>query len=356
MLIDDEHLAIAHDVVLVELEELFGLDRVVEESDQRRVLGLVQVVDAQVVLNTLNAGRQDADRALLLIDLVVLARAQALRHLGELLVPLVDVPGGGPGDDQRSACLVDENGVDLVDDDEGVAPLDQILGALSHIVAQVVKTELIVRAVGDVAGVLLTTLCGSLTGQNATGGQPQEAVDAPHEVGLVLGEVVVDGYHVDALARQRPQEGGHGRHERLALTGLHLGDIAQVECGTAHDLDVEGPHAQHPVGRLAHCGECLRQQPIEGFPIDVALLEVRGDLFEVLVGEVRIGLRERLDLSGDGVKLLEGAALTDAKDPVDNRHAGFSLVGGGGAQPTAASSASSASPSPGPAGRRHGPS
>ena len=65
------HLAVHHDVVLVALEQGEGLDRVVEERDERRVRRLVEVVDAEVVLDLLDAGLEHADGALLLVDLVV---------------------------------------------------------------------------------------------------------------------------------------------------------------------------------------------------------------------------------------------------------------------------------------------
>jgi hypothetical protein len=64
VLVDDEHLALVDDVVLVALEQLLGLDGVVEEADQRRVQRLVEVLDAEVVLDALDAGLQDTDRIL----------------------------------------------------------------------------------------------------------------------------------------------------------------------------------------------------------------------------------------------------------------------------------------------------
>ena len=70
-LVDDEDLAVHHDVVLVPLVELLGLDRVVEEADQRGVHRVVEVVDAERVLDLLDPGLQDADGRLLLVDLVV---------------------------------------------------------------------------------------------------------------------------------------------------------------------------------------------------------------------------------------------------------------------------------------------
>ena len=61
-LVDDQHFAVADDVVLVALEQLLGLDGVVEVADQRRVGGLVEVVDAELILDELHADLVHADR------------------------------------------------------------------------------------------------------------------------------------------------------------------------------------------------------------------------------------------------------------------------------------------------------
>ena len=50
------------------------------------------------------------------------------------------------------------------------------------------------------------------------------------------------------------------RAERLALAGLHLGDVALVQENPAHELHVESAQAQRPLRRLAAVGEGLRQQ------------------------------------------------------------------------------------------------
>ena len=93
VLIDDEHFAVHDDVVLVALEQRRSLDGVVEEGDQWSVGRLVQVVDAEVILDLLDAGLQNADRALLLIDLVVDLGNEALGHLRELGEPAIRLPG-----------------------------------------------------------------------------------------------------------------------------------------------------------------------------------------------------------------------------------------------------------------------
>ena len=54
-LVDNEHVAVAHDVVLVAGEQLLGFQRVVEVADQWRVGGLVEVVDAELIFDELHA-------------------------------------------------------------------------------------------------------------------------------------------------------------------------------------------------------------------------------------------------------------------------------------------------------------
>ena len=243
MLVDDEHLAVHDDVLLVVAEQLLGLDGVVEERDERGVDRVVEVVDAEVVLDLGDAGLEHRDGALLLVDLVVDVLDERARDLGELGVPL-DLVLGRAADDQRGPRLVDEDRVDLVDDGEVVAALHALLDRVGHVVAQVVEAELVVGAVGDVAGVGLAALGGAHRRQDHAGGQAEEVVDAAHLLGLELGEVVVDRDDVHALAGERVEVGRQHGDEGLALTGLHLGDVAEVEGRRAHDLHVEGPHAR----------------------------------------------------------------------------------------------------------------
>ena len=170
VLVDDKDLAAVHDVIAVLEEQLLGADRVVEEADQRGVRGLVEVLDAQLVLDLVDARLQDADGLLLLVDLVVLVALQQARDAGELHVPAVQVTVSRARNNEGGTGLIDEDRVNLVDDDEGVAALDHILGHLGHVVAQVVEAELVVRAVGDVAGVHLAALGRRLTHEDTTAG------------------------------------------------------------------------------------------------------------------------------------------------------------------------------------------
>ena len=97
-----------------------------------------------------------------LVHLEIDVGLEAADGAGEVLVGAGGL-GAGARDDERRSCLVDQDGVDLVDDtvsklslyellfvDHHVVTQVALVRAGDHIVAQVVKAELGVRAVGDV--------------------------------------------------------------------------------------------------------------------------------------------------------------------------------------------------------------
>ena len=96
VLVDDEHLVVDDDVLLVVAEQLLGLDRVVQERDQRGVRRLVEVLDAEVVLDLGDAGLEDRDGALLLVDLVVVSFVELARRPWRTRRTTRPRPGSGP--------------------------------------------------------------------------------------------------------------------------------------------------------------------------------------------------------------------------------------------------------------------
>ena len=179
--------------------------------------------------------------------------------------------------------LVNENRVDLIDDDEGMAALDHFLGHLRHVVTQVVEAELVIRTIGNVAGVHLAALSRRLTHQDAAGGQTQEVVDAAHDVRLVLRQVVVDRHDVHAFSSQRTQVGRHGRDQRLTFTGFHFRDLALVQGDAAHDLNVEGTHAQDSPRGLTDRREGLHQDVVQSLALFQTILELLSLGLQLLV-------------------------------------------------------------------------
>ena len=320
-LVHDQDLAVHHDVVLVLLVQLLGLDRVVEEADQGRVDRVVEVVDAEPVLDLLHAGLQDADGLLLLVDLVVafaiLAALQTGGDLGELDVPAGALLGRA-ADDQRSPGLIDEDRVHLVDDRVMMAALHAFVQRPGHVVAQVVEAELVVGAVGDVGRVLYAAFGRGHLRQDHAHLEPEEAVHPAHPLGVTLGQVVVDRDDVHAVAGQRVEVGREHPGQGLALTGLHLGDVAQVQRRGAHQLDVEGPLPKGPLGRLPGGGEGFGKQVVERFPVREPLPELVGHAPQFGVAHGDEVVLDRVDLIGDPLELAQDPAFACAKDTIDN--------------------------------------
>ena len=232
---------------------------------------------------------------------------QHLGHVVELggLLPLAGDNEGGPG-------FVDEDGVHLVHDGEGVAPLHQLLGVDAHIVPQVVEAHLVVGAVSDVGGVgLLALLAGQAVNDQAHL-QSQEAVDLAHPLAVALGQVVVDGDNVDALSRQSVEIGGESGHQGLALTGLHLGDPALVQDDAAYQLHPVGAHAQYPVGGFPGGGKGLRQDVIQCLAVLQALFKLWCFGLELGVGHCPILVGHGFDLIHNGIDgfQLPGAVIS----------------------------------------------
>ena len=75
-----------------------------------------------------------------------------------LLEKLVVSLGHRTGYNQRCTCIVNQDGVYLVDDGVVVLPLYEVARRHGHIVAQIVEAELIVRSEGDIS--LVSTATG----------------------------------------------------------------------------------------------------------------------------------------------------------------------------------------------------
>ncbi len=165
-----------------------------------------------------------------------------------------------------------------------------------HVVAQIVEAELVVGAVGDVGGVRGLPLLVVQVVLDDADGHAEEAVDLAHPFRVAAGEVVVDRDHVDAFAFEGVQVGGERRDQRLALAGLHLGDLAFVQDGATDELDVEMPHVQHTTAGLAHDGEGLGHQVVDGFAVGDPLTELGGFAAKLVVGQ-------RLNRRFEGVDL-----------------------------------------------------
>ena len=209
-LVDDLDLALLHDVVDVALVERLRLERLRQVVDQEDVGRVVEVVDAERVLDSRDRRLGRRDGLELLVVQVVGARGLglvlALRRLarrGQTLERLRNPRELMVGlrrrlrlarDDERRPRLVDEDRVDLVHDREGVAALDGLVKGDRHVVAQVVEPELGVRPVRDVRRVGLPARPEGHHVLDEGDRRAELLVHRLRPLRIAPGEVVVDGH------------------------------------------------------------------------------------------------------------------------------------------------------------------
>ena len=326
-----EHL---HFHVLVELADVGVLEHVKHLLVLRH--GVVHLVDLALALLRVAVG----ERLLRLRDeFVALLRLDAHDGFDQRLERVVlgaRGDGRGAGDDERRARLVDEDGVHLIDNREVVSVLHHLLRLHGHaVVAEVVEAKLGVRAVGDVAVVLLAPLGGFHGVLDAAHGEAEVLVEMPHPRRVAARQVVVHGDELHVLSGERVQVERQRGDERLAFACLHLGDLPLVQHDAAHELAVERDHvprermsayvrggAHEMAARVLDERERLGQDVVQRLAARNALLELRRQAREVRVGQVLflILLLEMVDLCDDRLELLQFPGVLGAENHLDDIH------------------------------------
>ncbi len=267
-----------------------GAERLVEVMNHGDVFGVVEVGALEEaggpkhLFKMLVALLGERDLALLLIEFVILRRE--LRDVLVDGVVEIRLVVEGAGDDQRRPRLVDQDRVDFVDDGEVVPALDHLFEMELHVVAQVIETQFVVGAVGDVAGIHVAALAVAQAMDDDAGGQAEEAVDLAHPAGVTAGKIVVNGDDMDAAAGEGVEVDRERGYQRLAFTGFHLGDAALVENHAADQLDVEMALPQGALGGLPDGGKSLNQQIIEFTAIGHLLAEHGGAGAQFVVAQL----------------------------------------------------------------------
>ena len=137
--VDDDDFTVAHDVILVALEQLVGAQGLIDVMHGGDVFHVIERIGFQEAgrlephLHLFHPGFGEVDGALLLVEIVI-----ALVEIGnERIDGVVKIRTvvKRTGNDQRRARFVDQDRVHLIDDRIDVAALDHVLQPVFHIVA-----------------------------------------------------------------------------------------------------------------------------------------------------------------------------------------------------------------------------
>ena len=186
-----------------------------------------------------------------------------------------------------------------------MSPLDKFGFVDRHVVPEIVKTQLVVGAVGDVGGVSLPALRRLHAGNHQTHTQTHVAVDLAHPLRVTLGKIFVDGDHMDTTTGQCVQIAGQNGDQGLTFAGLHFRDTALVQDDAAHQLDRVGTHAQNPVGGLPDGGEGLGQDVVQSLALGQTVLEFLSFALQLFLGKIFVFIFQRQDFVHGGLDLFD---------------------------------------------------
>ena len=107
------------------------------------------------------------------------------------------------GNNKRCSGLINQYGVNLINDGIVQISLYKLFFVDHHIVTKVIKSQLVVGHIRDIARILGTSLVIFHGVQNHTYGQSQELMHLAHPLRITVCQVIVDGNNVYAFAFQR---------------------------------------------------------------------------------------------------------------------------------------------------------
>ena len=283
-LIYDQNFIIFYHIVLIPEHKIVGSEGQVDIVLDLQIFRIRQVVNMEEFLHLMNSLLCQVYDLVLLIDDKVSGLGDLLAHnsghLRDLAAGLASFQLSGKdiadfvksgrlaalsGNDQRGTGFIDKHRVHLIDDGIVQISLYQLFLVDHHVVTKIVKSQFIVGHIGDVTGILSSSLIIFHRVKDHTYSKSQELMDFSHPFCVTVCQVIIDGYNVHALSFQGIQIGRKSRHQSLSFTGLHLCDTALVKNDTADQLYPVMFHAKDTLRGLPDSGKCFRQKIIQGF-------------------------------------------------------------------------------------------
>ena len=151
--------------------------------------------------------------------------------------------------------------------------LNYLLFVNDHIVAEVVKAEFVICAVGNIGIISLLTRLGIEPLDNKADRKSQISVDIAHPFAVTLCEIIVNGNDMYTVARKRVEVCGKGSHKGFTFTRFHFGDSALMKHDTADKLNVVMALAENSPRCFSYRRERFGKDIVERFALCQSALE-----------------------------------------------------------------------------------
>ena len=182
----------------------------------------------------------------------------------------------GTGNNQGRSRLVDQDAVNLVHYCVIKIALTKILLVKLHVVAQIIKSKLVVGAVCNVGVIGIPALFIAHIVQDLTNGEAKRMINSAHPLCITLCQVIIHRDQVYAPSGQCIKIKRHGGDKGFSFAGLHLGNGAVVQHDAADELNIIGPFAQNASCSFPGNGKGLKKQISQGLSLGNPLLEFNG--------------------------------------------------------------------------------
>ncbi len=186
-------------IVPVPLHEHMSPQGLIDMMGDLHIYVIIQIFKIEGLFHLGHALFRQGHRPGFFIQCVLRLGAEAGHQLG-IAVILAGILVDSPGNYQRSAGLIDEDAVHLVDNGKMQGALHQMFFVQHHIIPEIVKAELIISAVSNVCLIGLPALFGINAMDNEAYLQSQQIIYPSHPLAVEAGKIVVDGDHMHALA------------------------------------------------------------------------------------------------------------------------------------------------------------
>ena len=135
--------------------------------------------------------------------------------------------------DQRSTCIINQYGVDLIDDSIIMLALYKIFRADSHIITQVVETKFVIGTECDICHVSTATCFRiRLMLIDTVYTQAMEHIERAHPFRVTLSQIVIDCNHVYTITCQGIQEYRQCSNQGFTFTGSHFRNLTLMQYNT----------------------------------------------------------------------------------------------------------------------------
>ena len=256
--INDDDFTVFYHVIPILLEKGFCPNGIGNEVAPLIIFISIEIFDSQLGFNLGDTAFVQCGAFGFFFDHIIVAFHQTGNDLSSGVVILRGL-FGLTGNDQRCSSFIDEDTIHFVDDGIVEIPLYHSAFSYRHIISQIVKTEFIIGAVGNIRSISCFLFIVIETVNIKAYGETEKTEYLPHPLTVAGGQIIVYGDDVYPPAGNGIEISRKCCYQGFTFPGFHLRYTAVVKHHAADELHIKVAHLQRALCSFANYGKCLCQ-------------------------------------------------------------------------------------------------